>query len=84
MIFLQSGYMDSCCLTGLIFSPFTLQLWILLIFAHLITSLVYWVISRIVAIEESNVTQSFWSIFSAFVFASTPSSEVIFPYSGSG
>jgi len=60
---------------GLVFSPFTTGLWILVLLAYLITSLLYWLISRIVTKNESCITDSFWSIGSAFIFVSRPSPD---------
>lgn len=58
---------------SLVFAPFTAPLWILFLVAYLLTSLVFWLISRISPLEEKEcILDSFWGIASAFVFVSRP------------
>ena len=56
---------------GAVFQPFSVTLWILLLILYVLTSLVFWMVSRINP-EEPNMTiyDAFWNIASAFIYVS--------------
>jgi len=58
---------------SLVFAPFSAHLWILTILAYLVTSLVFWLISRLSPLEQTEcLWESLWGIISAFVYVSRP------------
>merc|ERR1712051_76863 len=71
---------------SLVFAPFSAHLWILTILAYLVTSLVFWLISRLSPLEQTEcLWESLWGIISAFVYVSRPAPTVSlikkYPYS---
>ena len=70
------GYASN--LAGLIFAPFTSVLWIFILIAYLVTSLAFWLVSRINPSERwgACLLESFWCIASSFVYVSRPSPNV--------
>ena len=58
---------------GQVFQPFSVVLWIMLLVLYLLTSLVFWIVSRINPEERGlNIFDAFWNIASAFIYASRP------------
>ena len=61
----------------MVFAPFSAHLWILTILAYLVTSLVFWLISRLSPLEQTEcLWESLWGIISAFVYVSRPAPTV--------
>ena len=58
---------------GMVFQPFSALLWIMVLLLYILTSFVFWMVSRINP-EERGLTifDAFWNIASAFVYASRP------------
>ena len=58
---------------GMVFQPFSALLWIMVLLLYILTSCVFWMVSRINP-EERGLTifDAFWNIASAFVYASRP------------
>jgi len=57
----------------MVFQPFSALLWIMVLLLYILTSCVFWMVSRINP-EERGLTifDAFWNIASAFVYASRP------------
>ena len=68
-------------MVGLIFAPFSAPLWILIVIAYLITTLVYWLITRMAKDSDSCILDAFWKLILVFGFFSTPCVKVVYCFS---
>ena len=58
---------------GMVFQPFSSLLWIMVLLLYILTSFVFWMVSRINPDERGlTLFDAFWNIASAFVYAYRP------------